>query len=148
MIVDKLENLKQYDSLHPLFSVARAFLESHDLETMDLGKIELEKDRLMVNIATTGIKNREAARLETHHQFIDIQLPLSGSEIIGYTPSKDCSPADAPYNAEKDITFFEGESQTYITLHPGMFAIFFPEDGHAPGITPKEIKKVVVKVKA
>lgn len=56
--------------------------------------------------------------------------------------------ADAPYNAEKDITFFEGLAETYITVKPGMFAIFFPQDGHAPGISPDGVKKVIVKVKA
>ncbi|MFR9263152.1 MAG: YhcH/YjgK/YiaL family protein [Bacteroides cellulosilyticus] len=29
-----------------------------------------------------------------------------------------------------------------------MFAIFFPQDGHAPGISPDGVKKVIVKVKA
>ena len=48
----------------------------------------------------------------------------------------------------KDITFFEGLAETYIAVKPGMFAIFFPQDGHAPGITPDGVKKVIVKVKA
>ena len=26
-----------------------------------------------------------------------------------------------------------------------MFALFFPQDGHAPGVTPDEIKKLIVK---
>ena len=49
---------------------------------------------------------------------------------------------------EKDITFFEGLAETYVTVKPGMFAIFFPQDGHAPGVTPEGVKKVIVKVKA
>ena len=28
-----------------------------------------------------------------------------------------------------------------------MFAIFFPADGHAPGITQTGLKKIIVKVK-
>ena len=72
----------------------------------------------------------------------------SGTEIMGYTAAKDCVPADAPYNEEKDITFFEGLAETYVAVKPGMFAIFFPQDGHAPGITPDGVKKVIVKVKA
>ena len=52
------------------------------------------------------------------------------------------------YSAEKDITFFEGLAETYIAVKPGMFAIFFPQDGHAPGISPDGVKKVIVKVKA
>ena len=90
----------------------------------------------------------EAKRLYKEQADIDIQIPLSGTEIMGYTAAKDCIPADAPYNAEKDITFFEGLAETYITVKPGMFAIFFPQDGHAPGITPEGVKKVIVKVKA
>ena len=73
---------------------------------------------------------------------------MLGTEIMGYTAAKDCAPADAPYNAEKDITFFEGLAETYVAVKPGMFAIFFPQDGHAPGITPDGVKKVIVKVKA
>ena len=29
----------------------------------------------------------------------------------------------------------------------GMFAIFFPEDAHAPGVTPDGVRKVIVKVR-
>ena len=97
---------------------------------------ELKGKDLLVNIAQTKPKTKEEAKLETHNEFIDIQIPLSGTEIMGYTAAKDCVPADAPYNAEKDITFFEGLAETYVAVKPGMFAIFFPQDGHAPGITP------------
>jgi beta-galactosidase beta subunit len=37
-------------------------------------------------------------------------------------------------------------AEDYLTIKPGMFAIFFPEDGHAPGVTPDGLKKVIVKV--
>ena len=154
MVVDTLENLEKYASLNPLFAQAIEFLKSHDLQamddfqTMEIGKTELKGKDLLVNIAQTKPKTKEEAKLETHRDFIDIQIPLSGTEIMGYTAAKDCIPADAPYNAEKDITFFEGLAETYITVKPGMFAIFFPQDGHAPGITPEGVKKVIVKVKA
>ena len=137
MVVDTLENLEKYASLNPLFAQAIEFLKSHDLQTMEIGKTELKGKDLLVNIAQTKPKTKEEAKLETHRDFIDIQIPLSGTEIMGYTAAKDCIPADAPYNAE-----------TYITVKPGMFAIFFPQDGHAPGITPEGVKKVIVKVKA
>ena len=43
--------------------------------------------------------------------------------------------------------FFPG--YVYITCHPGMFAVFFPQDGHAPCISfEPEIKKAIFKVKA
>lgn len=148
MVIDRLENLEKYASLNPLFAQAIDFLKSNDLNALEIGKIELIGKDLYVNVAQTTPKVKEDAKLETHIDFIDIQVPLTGTEIMGYMPAKDCVPADAPYNAEKDITFFEGLAENYITVKPGMFAIFFPQDGHAPGITPDGVKKVIVKVKA
>ena len=148
MIIDRLENIEKYASLNPLFAQAVEFLKSHDLKTLELGKTELKGKDLLVNVTETKPKTKEQARIETHRDFIDIQIPVSGVELMGYTPACDCKPADAPYNAEKDITFFEGLTDSYIEVKPGMFAIFFPQDGHAPGVTPDGVKKVIVKVKA
>lgn len=148
MVVDRLENIGKYASLNPLFAKAVEFLQSHDLNALELGKVELQGKDLLINVSQTKPKTKEQAKLETHKDFIDIQIPLSGTELMGYTAATDCMPADAPYNPEKDITFFEGTAESYITVKPGMFAIFFPQDGHAPGITPEGVKKIVVKVKA
>ena len=144
MVVDRLENIEKYASLNPLFAQAIEFLKSHDLNALEVGKTELKGKDLLVNVAQTKPKTKEDAKLETHKDFIDIQIPLSGTD----TAAKDCMPEDAPYNAEKDITFFTGLAESYIEVKPGMFAIFFPQDGHAPGITPDGVKKVIVKVKA
>lgn len=147
MIVDRLENLEKYAVLNPLFPKFIEFLKKTDLNTLETGKIVLESDKLIVNIAQAAPKTKEEAKLETHNEFIDIQIPLSAEETMGYTPGKDCLPADAPYNKDNDITFFQGLADTYLTIKPGMFAIFFPQDGHAPAITPGGVKKVIVKVK-
>lgn len=148
MVIDSLENLEKYASLNPLFAQAIDFLKSNDLNALEIGKIELKGKDLYVNVAQTKPKAKEETKLETHIDYIDIQVPLSGTEIMGYTAAKDCIPADAPYNAEKDITFFEGLAESYIAVKPGMFAIFFPQDGHAPGITSDGVKKIIVKVKS
>lgn len=145
MIVDKLENLEKYVSLSPLFAQAVEFLKSTDLHSHEIGKTVLKEGELMVNFAQTSPKTKEEAKLETHNDFIDIQIPLSGTEIMGYTPRTDL-PEEA-YNAEKDITFYKGLANNYIAIEPGMFAIFFPQDGHAPGITPDGVKKVIVKAR-
>ena len=124
---------------------AIAFLKATNLDTHEVGKLTLKENELTVNFAQARPKSKEEAKLETHNNFIDIQLPLSGVELMGYTPRADLP--EAEYNAEKDITFYEGLAQDYLTIKPGMFAIFFPEDGHAPGITPDGVKKVIVKVR-
>lgn len=147
MIIDRLENIGKYASLSPLFAQAIEFLSSRDLNGLQTGKTELGKD-LFVNVTETQPKTREEARLETHRDFIDIQIPLSGTEVMGYTPATDCLPTNAPYDKDKDISFYEGAAENYLSVKPGMFAIFFPQDAHAPGILPEGVKKIIVKVKA
>ena len=147
MIIDRLENIEKYASLNPLFKQAIDFLKAHDLNALEIVKTELQGKDLLINVAQTNPKTKEQARIETHREFIDIQIPLSGNETMGYTAAADCYPQTATYNAEKDITFFDGLAESYFTVKPGMFAIFFPQDGHAPGITPDGVKKIIVKVK-
>ena len=145
MVVDRLENLEKYISLNPLFAHAVEFLKSTDLDAHEIGKVVLKEGELMVNFSQARPKTKEEARIETHNNFIDIQIPLSGVELMGYMPRAELP--EAVYNAEKDITFYEGLATDYLTVKPGMFAIFFPEDAHAPGVTPDGVKKVIVKVR-
>ncbi|MCD8094299.1 MAG: YhcH/YjgK/YiaL family protein [Bacteroides sp.] len=148
MIIDKIENIGKYTSLNPLFAEAVDFLKSHNLNALEIGKTELKGNDLRIIVEQTSPKTKEEARLEAHRTYIDIQVPLSDTEIMGYTPTPDCVPADAPYCAENDIVFFEEPAESYVAVKPGMFVIFFPQDGHAPGISPDGVKKVIVKVKA
>lgn len=146
MIIDTLDNLEKYASVNPLFAKAIEYLKSTDLKTHEVGKVELQGKDLVVNFSMAKGKTKEQAQLETHKNFIDIQIPLSCTEVMGYTPA--CNLPEGDYNAEKDITKFALPSEAYIPVHPGMFAIFFPQDGHAPCIADEEtIQKVIVKVR-
>ncbi len=146
MIIDTLDNLEKYASVNPLFAKAVEYLKATDLKAQEAGKVELQGKDLVVNFSVAKGKTKEQALLETHKNFIDIQIPLSCTEVMGYTPA--CNLPEGEYNAEKDITKFALPSEAYIPVHPGMFAIFFPQDGHAPCISEEEsIQKVVVKVR-
>ncbi len=147
MVIDTLENLEKYVSLNPLFKDVVDFIKSNDLNALETGKHEIKGSDLFVNIQNAKGKSKEKAVLETHKQMIDIQIPLSSAETYGYTPL--CCLPEAEYNEAKDITKYEGAADTYVTCKPGEFAIFFPQDGHAPCITDaEEIRKAIFKVKA
>ncbi len=148
MIIDTLENLKKYAAVNPLFEKVVAFIAENDLNSLEAGKHEIVGKDLFVNITTTKGRTPEEAVIETHNNMIDIQIPLNATETFGYT-QRDRLP-EAAYNAEKDITKIPGlAAESYVTCEPGMMAIFFPQDGHAPCIsgTP-EFKKAIFKVKA
>lgn len=80
MVIDKLENLEKYVSLNPLFAQAVEFLKTTDLNAHEIGKVVLKEGELIVNFAQARPKTKEEAKLETHNNFIDIQIPLSGVE--------------------------------------------------------------------
>jgi len=146
MIVDTIDNFGKYAAINPLFNNVVEFLENNDLNTLEQGKHPILGDRLFVNVTTAKGREPDEAVIETHKRMIDIQIPLSTSETYGYTPL--CDLPEGEYNDVKDITKLPGlAAQSYVTCNPGMFAIFFPQDGHAPCIsTEAEIKKVIFKV--
>ena len=148
MIIDTIENLGKYVTLNPLFADVVEFLKNNDLQTIEEGKHFIKDKDLFVNIQVAKGKTQEAAVLETHIEMIDIQIPITCEETFGYTPL--CDLPDFEYNAEKDITKYgDTKAQTYVTVKPGQFVIFFPQDGHAPCIiNQSEIKKAIFKVKA
>jgi len=148
MIIDTIDNLGKYVALNPLFADVVEFLNSHDLQTLEAGKYPIKDKDLFLNLQVAKQRTKETAFLETHVEMIDIQIPVTAAETFGYTPL--CNLPAFDYNAEKDITKYgETKAQTYVTVNPGQFAIFFPQDGHAPCITDApEIKKAIFKVKA
>lgn len=147
MIIDTLDNLGKYVALNPLFADVVEFLKTHDLRTMEVGKYPIKDKDLFLNLSLTKQRTKETAFLETHIDMIDIQVPITCAETFGYSPL--CDLPAFEYNAEKDITKYgDTKPQTYVTVNPGQFAIFFPQDGHAPCIIEEEeIKKAIFKVK-
>ena len=147
MIIDTIENLSKYVALNPLFADVVEFLKKNDLNTMEAGKYPIKDKDLFLNLQVAKQRTKDTTFLETHIEMIDIQIPVSCAETFGYTPLCDLPAFD--YNAEKDITKYgDTKAQTYVTVNPGQFAIFFPQDGHAPCIIDEpEIKKAIFKVK-
>jgi len=148
MIIDSLSNAAKYFGLHKSFEKSFDFIKTIDPATSEAGKFTIDGKDVHASIAIkeTGVKP-EDAKFEAHKNYMDIQVVLGGSETFGWKPVEKCvSPKDV-YNTEKDIIFYNDKPDTYFTLLPGQFAIFFPEDVHAPVIGDGPIKKLVVKVK-
>ena len=70
-----------------------------------------------------------------------------GSEEIGWKSRSTCSVTNGNYDAEKDFLLYKDKPDFYFKLLENQFAIFFPEDVHAPLIGDGIIKKLVLKVK-
>jgi biofilm protein TabA len=147
MIYDVLSNFHNYIAIHPLFSVVSDFINSHDLSAVEIGRTTIAQGVFAVvnEYATDRIENKF---IECHKRHIDIQIVLDGIEQVGICNKNECKIIEE-YNEEKDLEKLEGKTDL-ITLKNGCFAIFFPQDGHVPGliIGDKEnrVKKAVFKI--
>ena len=146
MIIDKIENLKNYVGVNRHFSKVIEFLEANDLNALENGKHEIDGPDCFAHIMDTKGQTKEKAVMETHRRMLDIQIPLDADETYGYTPTADLP--EAEYNEAKDVTKYPGvQGESFITCHPGMMAVFLPEDGHQPCIgTAENIHKAVIKI--
>jgi YhcH/YjgK/YiaL family protein len=147
MIIDRLENLEKYVSLNPLFKEVVDFLKANKLENLDAGKHLIKGEDVFVNIQEVKGKTQEQAVIEYHKSYIDIQVPLTANETYGYMPTVELP--EAEFSVENDMAKVPCiMGRCYVTCTPGMFVIFFPQDGHAPCICDKaELRKAIFKVK-
>lgn len=146
MILDSLKNIELYASIHPRFKQAFDFLQSTDLDALSIGKIELNGSELFANVVEIIGKTAEEAKMETHNRYIDIQVPITAAETMGWIAVNKLTQTTQAYNPEKDVAFFADKASNFILVQPYEFAIFFPEDAHQPGIAIGQHKKVIVKV--
>lgn len=148
MIVDTIANASKYFSIHPLFEKAFAFIGETDLANVADGKSDIADGLKAIFSNKPGVAvEASVAKFECHNNNIDIQLCINGVETIGWKPREKCKNENSGYNPEKDVQLYHEQPDMYFQLTNGQFAIFFPEDVHAPMIGEGEIKKLVIKVK-
>jgi YhcH/YjgK/YiaL family protein len=149
MIIDTLLNEEKYFILHKNFALGFEYIKTKDFTSIEPGKYEIEGDELKASVISKhGMTAEESiAKFECHNKYIDIQVCISGTEQIGWKPRNSCIDPKGEYNEEKDVMFYNDAPDMYFQLTAGQFAIFFPEDVHAPMIGEGEIKKLVIKVK-
>ena len=148
MILDQLSVWTRYACLHSRFAQAFEFLSRPDLASLTPGRHVIDGDRLYVSIDHREGRTRDGARLEAHRRYIDIQYTIDGREEIGWSPLLSCIAPAGTFESERDIIFFDDRPTSWFEVPPGRFAIFFPEDAHAPlgghGMLRKAIAKIEV----
>ena len=148
MILTTLAHASQLETLHPLFSQLFDYLRHHDLCKAAAGRIVLDGDKLFINIDEPQLRSREEQKLEVHRRYIDVHIPLSGPEIVGWTPLEELKThSEQPFDEEHDFALYAEPAKTYFTAQPGDIYFMFPEDAHAPIIGDGTMKKAICKVR-
>jgi len=146
MILDKLSNWQRYADMNPGFAKAFEFLMRDGLADLAPGRHEIDGDDVFAVVVKENGKGRSGAKLEAHRNYTDIQYCVSGKEEMGWKPVDQCADSEG-FDEQKDLGFFGDEPASWLATPAGMFAVFFPADGHAVLAGTGEITKVVVKVR-
>ncbi|WP_455593029.1 YhcH/YjgK/YiaL family protein [Bacteroides sp.] len=147
MIVSNLQNSQRVESLHPLFKTLFDYVKSHDLLHTELGRIEIDGDRLFINNVNPECVASNKQVLELHRDYIDVHILLEGAETIGWKAIEDLTTETQPYEKEGDCALYADAPTTFVDLLPGQFVIVYPEDPHAPIIGEGKIRKLIAKVR-
>lgn len=146
MILDRLEAWPNYRRLHPGFPAAFAFLAGCDPAALAPGRHDIFGDALYAKVDHVPGRTRAGAVLEVHRRYIDIQYTVCGGEEIGWCPAGLCRVVREAYDPARDIGFFGDPPRQWVAVPPGFFAVFFPEDAHAPLGGAGDLRKVILKV--
>lgn len=145
MIYDNQKNAAAYEALSENFRAAFEFLRTHDMAALEIGRHEIDGERVFVNIGKTALKPWDDGLWEVHRRYADIQLVISGRERIGVRLPHDGDIIREQY--KDDIMFYEDtqSDNAYIDLTAGEFAVFLPCEMHRPCIKINEDDEYSIK---
>ena len=149
MILDSLTRAAAYRSLGQRVAAGFDYLTAFDLDT-PIGRHLIDGEDLFAVVQEYETSPATEKRFESHLRYIDIQYLVSGRERMLYAPAETLH-VETPYNDEKDVAFYQDPpvSSSFLVL-PGQFALFYPADGHKPGVMAggrDAVRKIVLKVR-
>ena len=145
MIVDRLGNRAVDAHLAPRVWQALEYLRTTNMAAVAIGRHELDGDRLFALVQEYHTRPPDACVWEAHRRYIDVQYVVRGAERMGHARLGQVAEREA-YDPARDVAFFEPGTK-FVTVPAGTFAIFGPDDVHAPcgAVTsPSPVRKVVV----
>lgn len=150
MILDDINNLKDYEKIGFDSKKVLEFIERVEKEQLEEGRYELDGDKMFAMIQVYETKEREECLYEAHKLYADIQYVVEGTEMM-YVAHIDRLDVVEDRTPEADILFYEkADEDAALMVNAGYFTLFLPQDGHMPCCNYKEkqtVKKIVFKVR-
>ena len=153
-ITGKIEDILHQINLSEGIEKGLKYLQKNNLsrifERTDIGcsnVVEIDGKNLFAVFSKYNTKVNTPPVFEGHRRYIDIQFIIKGEEQVFLTSGSVTNRGD--YDEENDCLLCRSKSYSTIRLTPGIVAILFPEDWHAPGqqsVQTEEVLKVVMKV--
>ncbi|MBN2617039.1 MAG: YhcH/YjgK/YiaL family protein [Spirochaetales bacterium] len=148
MIFDTLENANKYKGINPNLDKALDFIQTLKSLDLEVGKHSIDGDNMFYMVQDYLTQDEAMCKYESHRKYIDIQLLISGNEIIRCRSFSNKNITEE-YNGEKDIEFYSLYGGIDFNLEPGNFVIVLPNELHAPKLkhgVNMNVRKIVVKI--
>ena len=146
MIYDSLKNIEAYKGISKNLDTAISFLAGNDLHSLPEGRTEIDGDEVFINVMNATTKELTEEGFELHREYMDIQIDLEGTEVIGIG----LGGVEPLGEYRVDFQAVKADMSTTCVMGPGRFIICMIGEAHAPGgclDAPAPVKKCVVKVR-
>ncbi len=122
MVIGTIEGIERYEKLHPYLKKAFEFLAGHP--DLGIGTYPIIGEDLYLTISEGNMRPKTEAPLEAHDRYIDVQLPIQGTEIYGWSPRNRCKTPRAPFDKHKDIVFLRMLLKFILRCNRGILQFF------------------------
>ncbi|NCB02601.1 MAG: DUF386 domain-containing protein [Spirochaetia bacterium] len=147
MIIDSIENLKNYVKELPLLQEVLNIYLSTDFSTLPAGKYSTKNPNIRYIVFDYVLQKEGDVRYEVHKTETDLQLVISGKEMIEVAWSQ---PVNIVEEYVPDIYFVTGNKALSVVLEENKFILLLPTEPHIPCLIADKnntrVKKVVFKL--
>lgn len=151
MILDSITNLGRYITGDENYKKAFEFIEKADLQSLEPGRHEIAGDEVFALIQEYATHPSASRFMEAHNKYADIQIIISGKEIIYYSGNPEGMELHQAYDEDKDcVLYSSGSCMAECRMKDGDFAVFYPNELHKPCCElngASNVKKAVIKIR-
>ncbi len=148
MIVCRQEDWRQYIGLSDELDDALRSVAKGEYRLFVQGKNVISGDRLFANRFDYDTMDADSLLFESHRDYADLHVILSGAELIQLAPESALEEAER--EEASDYIGLRGAAQTSVELRPGDLLIAFPGEAHKVKATgcagPSHVQKAVYKI--
>lgn len=129
---------------------ALEYLKTLEIHQNDINKKVVVNDNFFYTIQSYETKSIDQCKLESHREYIDIQIMVEGEELMQVADTSRLNLLEE-YNKDNDVIFWKIPRQMMeMTLRKGDYIVLYPENAHRGAIKYgkcKSVLKIVGKVK-
>ncbi len=150
MILDTIQNAKQYAGLNPDVDRVLEAMQAYTPDNYPGGRIELDGSRLFMLLNSYETHELGDNLSEAHRQYLDVMYMVEGEETIYVKPTAQLQCVTREYDPAIEALLAKTDADvTPVLLRAGSFVVLFPQDAHTPACHangPCQVKKIIGKV--